>query len=189
MPNHPVALKLIEMVGSPLVAPSANLSGKPSSTTADHVFEDFEGKIAAIVDGGPCSIGLESTVISLCSDKPTLLRPGAITKAEIERVLEKEVFVHSGKSDVPLSPGMKYRHYAPNAPVYLFETEKDFEAHMIAFQNVKRLIFKPTSENLYALLRKADREHYQEVCILLDEGIFSNAALLNRLLRASEKKQ
>ncbi len=91
MPAHPTAQKLINLVGEPLVAPSANLSGKPSATTADHVLEDFSGKIPFIIDGGQCSLGIESTVISLIEDKPYLLRPGSITIQALEHALGRQV--------------------------------------------------------------------------------------------------
>src|SRR5207244_4124856 len=120
-PSHPVARELIAKVGAPLVAPSANLSGRPSATTALHVMDDFQGKIAGVIDGGPSTIGIESTVISILDPKkPLLLRPGLITKEELERVLQKKVEIASGSVERPASPGMKYRHYAPDAPIKLF---------------------------------------------------------------------
>lgn len=126
MPSHPVARAVIEAAGVPLAAPSANISGKPSPTTARHVLDDMDGKIAAVVDGGPCSVGVESTVIDLTGGTAQVLRPGAITEEMIAEVLGNaatDPAVEHGLSagERPKAPGMKYRHYAPKAPVLLLE--------------------------------------------------------------------
>ncbi|WP_368645132.1 L-threonylcarbamoyladenylate synthase [Alkalibacterium putridalgicola] len=122
MPSHPVALALIDKVGVPLAAPSANSSGKPSPTTALHVKRDLEGKIKAIVDGGATGVGLESTVLDLTDpQKPTILRPGGVTREELEAVLG-HVWLDAHLSDdsaAPKSPGMKYKHYSPEKPVWV----------------------------------------------------------------------
>lgn len=188
LPSHPVAIELIHRCGFPLVAPSANLSGKPSSTTADHVIEDFTGKIAAVLDGGPCEIGLESTVISLCAKAPLLLRPGMISQEDIEAILGKPLtFPSAGDFQRPESPGMKYRHYAPEAPVYLFPTQKDLDRHLATYPNRKRGIFCPQPETLYALLRSFDLEGCEEICLLCDPLVQKNPALMNRILKAAGK--
>ena len=121
MPDHKTALALIRAAGVPIAAPSANLSGRPSPTTAQHVKADLEGRIDLILDGGPCRVGLESTVLSLCGT-PTILRPGGVTREMLEAVMGS-VQVSSavlaplqGDGAAP-SPGMKYKHYAPNAQV------------------------------------------------------------------------
>ncbi len=124
MPDHPVALELLKHAGVPIVAPSANLSGRPSPTAAHHVKEDLDG-IPAILDGGPCRIGIESTVLDLTSKFPTILRPGGVTREELERVLRMRVRVARPTQEKPLSPGMKYRHYSPKAEVILFEGSLD----------------------------------------------------------------
>lgn len=124
LPSHPIASKLISLVGEPLVAPSANLSGKPSSTQLKHVLEDFDGKIAAVIEGGQTDFGIESTVISLLDEVPILLRPGVVTKEQIEQVLGRQVEL-SARNGPVVSPGMKYRHYCPKTPIKLFKT---FEA-------------------------------------------------------------
>lgn len=125
MPSHPVARGLIEKSGCPLAAPSANSSGLPSPTLAKHVVDDMNGKIDAVVDGGSCTIGIESTVISLAGDVPKLLRPGGITLEQLEAVLgEVEVdpsILSEIRTDKPASPGMKYKHYAPKASVTIVE--------------------------------------------------------------------
>lgn len=123
MPNHPVALALIEEAGLPLAAPSANLSGKPSPTTAAHVTADLMGRVSGIVDGGATGIGVESTVVDCTSEIPVILRPGGVTKEQLEEVIG-EVSADPALSDdrqAPKSPGMKYRHYAPNAAFYLVD--------------------------------------------------------------------
>jgi len=127
MPNHKIALQIIKHSNRPIAAPSANLATKPSPTTAQHVYEDLNGKIDAIIDGGAASIGVESTVIDLSSDKPVLLRPGGIPFEVLKRelnTLELHPFV-SAECDLPLdkicSPGMKHKHYAPKAEVILVE--------------------------------------------------------------------
>ncbi len=123
MPNHPVALALIEEAGLPLAAPSANLSGKPSPTTAAHVAADLMGRVSGIVDGGATGIGVESTVVDCTSEIPVILRPGGVTKEQLEEVIG-EVSADPALTDdrqAPKSPGMKYRHYAPNATFYLVD--------------------------------------------------------------------
>ncbi|OXS78987.1 L-threonylcarbamoyladenylate synthase [Domibacillus enclensis] len=123
MPNHPAALALIKEAGVPVAAPSANRSGKPSPTTAAHVLEDLNGRIAGVVDAGETGVGLESTVVDCTGPYPVILRPGGITQENIvsivgqastDAVLKKE-------EKAPKSPGMKYTHYAPEAPLYLME--------------------------------------------------------------------
>lgn len=121
-PSHPMAQAIIRAAGLPLAAPSANLSGRPSTTTAQHVIEDLDGKIAAVVDGGPCSVGVESTVVSLCGARPRLLRPGGISLEQLRSVLgevdvDRALREKIDDSEKVSAPGMKYRHYAPKAPV------------------------------------------------------------------------
>ncbi len=126
MPAHPVALALIRE-STPIAAPSANISGRPSPTLAEHVIEDFYGRIGCIIDAGKTPIGVESTVIDLSSEEPTLLRPGGLPVEKIEEVIG-EVKIHPavrGKMvEVAKAPGMKYRHYAPNALLILVEGPK-----------------------------------------------------------------
>ena len=127
MPKHPVTLALIKESGCPIAAPSANLAGKPSPTTATHVFEDLNGRIDAIIDGGNTEIGVESTVVDLSSDPPMLLRPGGTSFEALRKVLP-ELQLHpfvEAEAELPLeknrSPGMKHKHYAPKAQVVLVE--------------------------------------------------------------------
>lgn len=126
MPNHPVALALIRKSGCLIAAPSANTSGRPSPTLASHVFEDMEGKIPMILDGGAVGIGIESTIIDLTEEKPMVLRPGYITPEMLSEVLGKEVVIDPGiiaADDItkPKAPGMKYKHYAPKASLTVID--------------------------------------------------------------------
>jgi len=121
-PNHPVTLAIIREAGVPIAAPSANLSGRPSCTTAQDVLEDMDGKIQCLVDGGPCTVGVESTILDLTCTPPRLLRPGGLPVEQIERLIgpidvDKAVTGTLAEGERPRAPGMKYRHYAPKAPV------------------------------------------------------------------------
>ncbi|RKD23050.1 threonylcarbamoyl-AMP synthase [Ammoniphilus oxalaticus] len=121
MPDHPLALALIRATGLPLAAPSANRSGRPSPTTAAHVEEDLQGKIAGIVDGGATGVGVESTVLDVTLDPPMILRPGGVTKEALERVVGKvavDPAVTMQADEQPRAPGMKYQHYAPQAEMW-----------------------------------------------------------------------
>ena len=121
-PDHPVTLEIIRAAAVPVAAPSGNRSGRPSPTCARHMLEDMEGRIDAIVDGGPCGVGVESTIIDLTVTPPRLLRPGGLPLEELEEVLgeitvDKAVLSPLAAGEKPRAPGMKYRHYAPKAPV------------------------------------------------------------------------
>lgn len=121
MPDHPAALALLKACGLPLAAPSANTSGKPSPTMAEHVYHDLKGKIAGIIDGGPTEVGLESTVLDLTVEPPVILRPGGISQAAIESVIgpvgaDTSLLTNDA---VPKAPGMKYKHYAPKASIHI----------------------------------------------------------------------
>ena len=122
LPSHPVANALIRLSGVPIAAPSANLSGKPSPTSFKHAAEDMKGRADAIIDGGNSFFGIESTVVDMTEDVPTILRPGAVTPAEIKELTGK-VYLGRGGDGAPKSPGMKYKHYAPRAPLYIVESE------------------------------------------------------------------
>ena len=135
-PDSAVTREIIRLAGVPLAAPSANISGKPSTTTARHVKFDHDGRIDAIVDGGPCRVGVESTIIDLSAEKPRLLRPGGISPEQLAEVLgeievDKAVTAQLGKDDVVRAPGMKYRHYAPSAPVVIVSGSREAAARYI----------------------------------------------------------
>ena len=150
MPSHPVARALIRAAGVPLAAPSANLSGFPSPTNAEDVSDDMTGRVACILDGGPCGFGIESTVVTLASTPPRLLRPGVVTVEDLERVLghvdvDEAVLSPLKAGKQAASPGMKYRHYAPNASITVvkgtlpdfllrLEAEPDRFDHTLVFE-------------------------------------------------------
>ena len=125
MPVHPVALALIRAAGVPVAAPSANRSGRPSPTTAAHVLEDMNGRIPMILDGGACEVGVESTVLDVTVSPPMILRPGGVTREMLEAVIGPVALdpALSEQAARPRSPGMKYTHYAPTAPMTLYEGE------------------------------------------------------------------
>ena len=145
-PDHPVCLELIRRAEVPVAAPSGNTSGRPSPTTANHMVEDMWGKIDGIVDGGPCGVGVESTIIDLTCEPPRLLRPGGLPLEALEEVLgeiqvDKAVVAEPEKGEKPKAPGMAYRHYAPKAPVTVISGDPDrsaayIEAHLTEHSGV-----------------------------------------------------
>ncbi|WP_372508764.1 L-threonylcarbamoyladenylate synthase [Pseudalkalibacillus decolorationis] len=216
MPDHPVALALIELAGTPLAAPSANRSGKPSPTNAEHVFYDLNGRIKGIIDGGATGVGLESTVVEASGGKVTILRPGGITKSQLETVVENVELDRALLEEnlVPKSPGMKYTHYAPNAPLYLINGDRTFFQDKInQYQNDGQTVgilvsdelagqltadevrmvgpsdqIEKVAQQLYNQLRSFDDS---SVGVILAEmypveGI--GEALMNRLLKAAGNK-
>jgi L-threonylcarbamoyladenylate synthase len=134
MPNHSIALELIRFSDGPIAAPSANISGRPSPTSAKHVIEDMMGKVDMIIDGGSTGIGLESTVLDLSGDKPMILRPGGITEEDLRKIIPNVsldfAIIKEDENLIPKSPGQKYRHYAPKAEMIVFsgEIERIIEA-------------------------------------------------------------
>lgn len=166
MPDHPVAQLLIALSGKPIAAPSANLSGKPSPTTAAHVIEDLNGRVDCIVAGGNTEVGLESTVLDVTGDVPVVLRPGKVTREEIAAIAgacEIDQAISGAKIDVSgaaKSPGMKYRHYAPDAlvQVYIGTTSDvirlfDTEARRLVDEGVSKVGILTFSEDLEVLSR------------------------------------
>jgi len=194
MPSHPVALRLIEAMEEPLVAPSANLSGKPSPTTADHVLEDFYGQLFAVLDGGPCDIGIESTVLSLVGEMPVLLRPGAIRREQIEQILNRSIGV-GGSEETPPSPGTKYRHYAPISPMQLVDRLEpnrlgEEEPFILSREPTGLSLYRPlNAKTLYSFLREADRIQAKEIWVLIDSVISTDEALMNRLKKAAGQEE
>lgn len=187
MPSNLIAQQLIRACGAPLVAPSANLSGKPSPVTAEQVADDFGEKIAYILDGGKVDYGIESTVISLCSTQgPSLLRPGNITKEEIEAVMGTSLGSPQ-KEAPPASPGMKYRHYAPCGKVFFFETTEELKQHLLKNPKINRLILGDplplNAKTLYLSLRQADKQMCEEICVYINQATRCDQALMNRLSR------
>lgn len=211
MPSHPIARELIRVSGVPIAAPSANISGKPSPTQVEDVIEDLNGKVACIIDGGDCEVGVESTVLDLNTDVPTILRPGGVSKEELEKVLGK-VEVHAGSAEKPASPGMKYRHYAPKATVVLVEGLQARKAigeiaahHMRDKKKVGVLVVgevktlradavmsmgtksDEVARNLFRMLREMDRIG---VDVIVVEGVEEKGrglAVMNRLRKAASQ--
>ncbi|MBM7557024.1 L-threonylcarbamoyladenylate synthase [Halanaerobacter jeridensis] len=217
MPKHSLALKLIELAEVPLAAPSANLSGRPSPTLAEHVIADLAGEIAAVVDGGQTGIGVESTVVDLSTEVPTLLRPGGITYEMLEEVLGTVEIDPAVKAKVnqeskeAISPGMKYRHYAPQAEVILVEGEaeaitdkiqelaaqesnvgimasreyQDFYQQGIVKVMGSRDDLTEISNNIFKLLREFDKLGVDKILIegLPEHGL--GLAIMNRLRKSA----
>lgn len=190
-PGHPLAHALLQAFGGPLVAPSANRSGRPSPTTFADAMEETGASAAARIDGGPCTIGLESTVVALL-DKPRLLRPGSVTRAEIEAVVGR---LSEAEADAKRSPGRLARHYAPNAPVRLNATEprpgEAFLAFGAAGVRDRTWNLSPTGDlaeaaaNLFVHLRAADRSGASAIAVaaIPHEGL--GEAINDRLRRAA----
>lgn len=206
MPNHPLALELLQTSGIPLAAPSANLSGKPSPTNYKHVIHDMEGRIFGVINGGDCEVGLESTIIDMTSTVPVILRPGSIKKEDIEEIIGS-VEVARDSHEKPKAPGMKYRHYAPNAKLIIVKGSLKFIQSIVQVYAKKKYGLKvgvlcpttheelyekgqvvrgikTTGENLYAVLREFDQKN---VDVILCE-YFDDVAVMNRLMKASENR-
>ncbi|ENQ3079604.1 L-threonylcarbamoyladenylate synthase [Bacillus sp. WLY-B-L8] len=170
MPDHPVALALIEAASVPVAAPSANRSGRPSPTLASHVYEDLDGKIAGIVDGGATGVGVESTVLDCTSEIPTILRPGGITKEQLEEVIGPVLLDPALKDETekPKSPGMKYTHYAPKAPLSIVEGSRTFIQQLV--DNKKQEGYK------VGVLTTEEYEHVYKADVVLSCGKRSELA-------------
>lgn len=170
MPDHPVALALIEEANVPVAAPSANRSGRPSPTLASHVYEDLNGKIAGIVDGGATGVGVESTVIDCTSTVPTILRPGGITKEQLEAVIGTVSLDPALKDEKekPKSPGMKYTHYAPKAPLSIVEGSREF---------IQQLVDEKKEEGFkVGVLTTEEYQHIYNADVILSCGVRSDLA-------------
>lgn len=209
MPDHLVALELISKSGCPIAAPSANLSGKPSPTTAQHVVDDLDGRVDAILCSHDCQVGIESTVIDMTGERPMILRPGVITKKDFEEVLGKVVLMDptlnqrpEDRGDTefaPKSPGMKYKHYAPNAPMLVFEGDPDEVRCAIIEEKILResrgekvaaMLFDETDERaaaqkFFAQLREADKANVDVIlaAAMPEEGI--GFSVMNRMLKSA----
>ncbi len=151
MPENETTRKMIAQAGVPIVGPSANSSGKPSPTTAQHVFHDMEGKIAGILDDGPTTVGVESTILDLSSDQPAVLRPGKITGQKIENIISTPVATDQhkvGANETPKAPGMKYKHYAPAAQVLIVDPDEWGQALNWAAKQKEKIGVMALSETL-----------------------------------------
>ncbi|ODN31160.1 L-threonylcarbamoyladenylate synthase [Fervidobacterium thailandense] len=203
-PAHPVAQRLALCAGL-IAAPSANLSGKPSPTTFEAVYEDLFGKIECIIDGGESAFGIESTIVDLTGEIPLVLRPGPITVEELEELFGKVKVFNPEEASRPLSPGMKYRHYAPDKPlrlvlpeelphfsntnVLVLCTEESREKYLKQASNVHVIgsLERPytIAQNLYKSLRYVDKSPYPSAVIekLPEYGIFFS--IMNRIKKAA----
>ena len=214
-PAHPIANAIIKASSVAIAAPSANLSGSPSPTEGIHVINDLNGRIEAIVDGGSAEIGLESTIVKIDGDSLTLLRPGAITRDALlcvcERVdVARAVTAALAENEKPLSPGMKYRHYAPNAPLVLLDgTNDDVQAFLLKQSKTERcLVLAYTEEiphlsgvntidigarddlstqakRLFSALRAANELELDKIYAHLPTQNGLGLALYNRMIRAA----
>ncbi len=196
MPDNESTRHIIRGCGQALVAPSANRSGRPSPTEAQHVLDDLNGTIAAVVDDGPCRIGLESTVLSLLDNQPRILRPGSVSKERIEEVLQCTVASADGDASEEIhAPGMKYRHYAPSIPVYCVENEVDVDvvpssACILSWNELKsgKASRRLRPETFFAELRRAEAEKKSAIYILVDNDLEADVALLNRVRKAAGER-
>jgi len=212
LPENEIARDFIAGCGVPIAAPSANISGKPSPTSFKHVFEDMNGRVAGIIRGGECRVGVESTVIDMTSEIPTVLRPGGISVEQLREVLG-EVLISSElkKDDIPKAPGMKYKHYSPKAAVYILkgtvEAVSQFVTKRCVFSKVAVLAFdemkgmlpdcvdvlslgsmnspEDAANRLFDCLRECDRLGVKEVYApeIPDDGLWR--AVKNRLYKAA----
>ena len=213
-PDSPVTREIIRLAGVPLAAPSANLSGKPSTTTADHVRHYHEGRIAAIVDGGPCRVGVESTIVDLTEERPRLLRPGGITPEQLlevlgDLVIDKAVTAQIDKDAVVKAPGMKYRHSAPDCQGIIVSGSREaagryihahyksgdrvlcFEEELPLYENCNPLAYgreadvQTLSAGLFAALRILDDPAVRRVYARCPVGGGVAYAVQNRLKKAA----
>lgn len=203
IPRHPMALELIRRCGRPIAAPSANASGRISPTEAAHVYEDMNGRIPLILDGGKTEIGIESTVLDLTKEIPVILRPGAVTPQMLSSVLDK-VISHKGEVIVAEAPGMKYKHYAPLCPaagaltpgaaVKRYDQVADKNPVIIGSQDfiekcgARRAIVLGGNpgecmSNLFSALRKAEKEHGYIILQYFNDDE-NNGGLNNRIKKA-----
>lgn len=213
-PDNAVTREIIRLSGVPIAAPSANLSGKPSTTTAQHVLDDHDGKIAAVVDGGKCRVGVESTIVDLTEDRPRLLRPGGITPEQLidllgDLVVDKAVTAQIDKDAVVKAPGMKYRHYAPAEPVVIVAGSREkaaayihrhftpgdrvlcFEEELPLYAGCDPLAYgqeadvSTLSAGLFAALRELDDPRIHQVYARCPVGGGVSYAVQNRLKKAA----
>lgn len=214
VPSNEIAHKLIEYSGCPIAAPSANISGRPSPTAFEHVVEDMNGRIEAIIDGGECDIGLESTVVSIKEGVVEILRPGRVTYEELKTVADKVIINGAVKNECtdkkPASPGMKYRHYSPSAPVYLVcgdddkviefflekqekencgilcfdgDTERLSDKNVLTFGNADDE--QAQAHLLFDRLRKFDSMDVEKIYARMSSERGLGLAVYNRLIRAA----
>jgi L-threonylcarbamoyladenylate synthase len=203
MPKHPMTLSLIGLVGSPIVGPSANPFGYLSPTTAEHVQDQLGDQIDFILDGGPCEVGVESTILSFSGKKPRLLRPGGVPLEEIESIIG-EVEVRLPEAGRPFAPGMLPRHYAPRTPIILNWSKKNLDSYrdkkigLLAFQEPKNFLkfhqvevlskkgdFREAAANLFSAIRRLDALNLDLILAEAVPEVGLGRAIMDRLRRAS----
>lgn len=213
-PDHTATLRLIELAEAPIAAPSANISGKPSTTSAGHVMHDMGGKIEAVLDGGECAVGLESTIIDLTTAPPRLLRPGGVSVEKLEQILgriaiDPAVYRKLEAGEKPKAPGMKYRHYSPRAAVTVLDGELDAvvkyvnerateQTAVLCFDGEEKLFSVPfclsygkseepetLAKRLFASLRELDRDDIKEIYARCPPKNGVGLAVFNRLSKAA----
>ena len=203
-PSHPVARAIINAAGVPLAAPSANISGKPSATTAKHVLKDFGENIDAVIDGGTCDCGVESTVVTVATEPPVLLRPGFVTPEQLRKVLPDLKIAEAVTKELPagakaLSPGMKHKHYAPKAEMIIFQGEPENIKLAMAEEKMKRNFFgqrveiivfdnehpETAAHEFFARLRECDKKNVDVIlaAALREDGI--GFAVMNRMFKSA----
>ena len=199
MPDEAAALELIRESGQPIAAPSANLSGRPSPTKAAHVIDDLSGRVEAILAGGDCRVGIESTVLDVTAEVPVILRPGVVTAEDISAALGSPVG-HGGDESAPKSPGMKYKHYAPRASMTVIEGQRGkVESEVARIKELNEALgnrvgvmlfeeraFREAAHDFFARLRELDDEGAD----LILAGALSDTdgvgfAVMNRMLRSA----
>ena len=214
-PSHPVAHALITKCGVPIAAPSANISGRPSPTNAEYVIEDMQGRVDMIIDGGECEIGLESTIVKIDGNSLTLLRPGAVTYDALCCVCDdvkiaSAVLEKLAENEKPLSPGMKYRHYAPSSDFVLLDGEASRVLEFIKKEQIenncaalcydeeleflnanlsisigKKNDLNTQAKKLFTALREADKLGATKIYAHLPTLDGLGLALYNRMIRAA----
>lgn len=195
IPAHALTLEVLRAFGRPVGAPSANISGHPSPTTADHVRAEMGDKVSLVLDGGPCSVGIESAVVAVSGDQATLLRLGGLSRAELEAVSGPLLSPTQSELSAPASPGMVLRHYAPNAPVVLNQLVASQGGILIGFGLVegdRALNLSPTGDlkeaaaNLFAYLRAADALNPKAIHVAPIPPHGLGEAINDRLSRAAK---
>ena len=203
MPNHPMALSFIELADCPIAAPSANPFGYLSPTTADHVRDQLGDQIDFILDGGPCAVGVESTIISFSEERPRLLRPGGVPLEEVETIIGS-VEVESKEERMPLAPGMLPRHYSPRTPLILDWHDKDISSYkdrkigLLAFREPEGSLklhpievlskqgdFREAAANLFSAIRRLDALNLDLILAESIPEVGLGRAIMDRLRRAS----
>jgi len=188
MPRHPVAQALLAAAQVPIAAPSANRFGRPSPTRAEHVVADLGEQVDLILDAGPTELGVESTVLDLTQSPPVILRPGGVTREQLGDLRVAGGVADEVAAQGLVGPGMTLRHYAPRAPLEVFETEAALKARAAQLQGRRIGVLKPTAQNLYAELRRLDAEGVERILCVLPPAEGIGLAVRDRLLRAAGRQ-